>query len=227
MFKKFLPLFFLLISSEFLFGATKITPVEFFGSHDIKFIPFKKTGFRGDLSSMSPFAKPPKLCITHHSANSSTPTAIEKCHCDPKSEGGFGFSAIGYNFLIDAKGIIYESRPEGCMGAHTIAVSKEGDKKSFNPLSYGICLIGCFTEKEKEQYPPTPQLLTKEMEKSFVLLSTYLHYTHGWSLDLREHHIPRSALCKRFPNSPGEMVTDVWGKILLKIKEALEELRAS
>ena len=44
-----------------------------------------------------------------------------------------GWSDIGYHFIIDRDGIVYEGRPVSRIGAHT---------KGYNKASIGVCLIG-------------------------------------------------------------------------------------
>lgn len=44
-----------------------------------------------------------------------------------------GWSGIGYNYYIDIDGVIWEGRPEDCVGAHTT---------NHNSISVGICYCG-------------------------------------------------------------------------------------
>lgn len=56
-----------------------------------------------------------------------------------------GWDDIGYNWLIDANGVIYESRGAGRLGAHFSCMNEE---------TVGICLIGSFINEK-----PTPAAL--------------------------------------------------------------------
>ncbi len=85
--------------------------------------------------------------VVHHSAGPQpndgavTVRAIQRLHQDdPK----FDFIDIGYNFLIDASGTIFQGRPvletgDLARGAHAPGV---------NSTHVGICLLGCFHPKE-------------------------------------------------------------------------------
>jgi N-acetyl-anhydromuramyl-L-alanine amidase AmpD len=84
------------------------------------------------------------LVIIHHSALplSDGPREIQKLHMEEK-----GFADVGYHFLIDQMGELFEGRALNVRGAHTFGS---------NYASVGICLIGNF----EEITPPEDQLGT-------------------------------------------------------------------
>ncbi len=75
--------------------------------------------------------------IVHHSAgsnNSSNYAAVVRSIWDFHVNTN-GWSDIGYNFLIDGNGVIYESRGDSVLGAHFSCMNHE---------TVGICLLGNF-----------------------------------------------------------------------------------
>lgn len=81
----------------------------------------------------------------HHSATESTDPSvvrrIQKNHME-----GRGFGDIGYHFLIDARGKIYQGRSLRWQGAHAYGAN--------NIANIGICLLGDF-----DSHPPTEAAL--------------------------------------------------------------------
>jgi hypothetical protein len=72
--------------------------------------------------------------VIHHSALplSDGPVEIQRLHMEEK-----GFADVGYQFLINETGALFEGRALNVRGAHTF---------NFNYASIGICLIGNFEE---------------------------------------------------------------------------------
>lgn len=92
----------------------------------------------------TPVATAPSHIIVHHSATSSTSNdfpsvvrAIWDFHVNIN-----GWDDIGYNWLIDGEGVIYEGRGSGTQGAHFSCMNNQ---------TTGICMIGNF-----ENSTPTP-----------------------------------------------------------------------
>lgn len=89
---------------------------------------------------MSPQLTEPTHIIVHHSAGSNLPQSnyaevvsyIWDLHTNTN-----GWDDIGYNWLIDPNGVLYEGRPDGYQGAHFSCI---------NENTIGICLLGDFTQ---------------------------------------------------------------------------------
>lgn len=72
-----------------------------------------------------------------------------------------GWSGIGYNYLIDLNGDIWEGRPEDCVGAHV---------SGHNSKSIGVCYTGGLDKNGK----PKDTRNEKQL-KSMTELCRYLH----------------------------------------------------
>ncbi|MDR2572088.1 MAG: peptidoglycan recognition protein family protein [Oscillospiraceae bacterium] len=91
--------------------------------------------------------------VFHHTANNRSVKSIDNSHNSRRQP----FDGIGYHFIIDAKGNIYEGRPLEMKGAHIMP----------NTGRIGIALIGNF-----EKSNPT----TAQMQSTLLLtgiLTTY------------------------------------------------------
>jgi hypothetical protein len=81
----------------------------------------------------------PTHIIVHHSAGSNQPninySEVVKYIWDLHVNTN-GWDDIGYNWLIDPNGVLYEGRPDGYQGAHFSCI---------NENTIGICLLGDFT----------------------------------------------------------------------------------
>lgn len=77
-----------------------------------------------------------RLFVVHHSAlpASDGPREIQRLHQVQR-----GFADVGYHYLIDASGIIYEGRPITVRGAHVAG---------HNTGAVGVCLLGNFEKTE-------------------------------------------------------------------------------
>lgn len=125
--------------------------------------------------------------ITNHTAMSfDSVKGLEDYHRTRR-----GWPAIGYHYLVRANGEVVQTRPLKYIGSHT---------KGHNGNSVGIALEGCFTEQERDDYPPTK--LTEEMLTSYVHLCAYLHFRYHWVDFDRKTHAPRCEVDPKFPNSP-------------------------
>jgi hypothetical protein len=102
----------------------------------------------GDLTWEREYYKPEKF-ILHHTASkdisdpAATVRAIYYWHAVSK-----GWGDIGYNYLIDQQGNIYEGRSggDGVVGGHAYMSNRN---------SIGIAVIGCFDDKHGECSDPT------------------------------------------------------------------------
>lgn len=77
------------------------------------------------------------FCV-HHSAASQTqtPRSIQDYHMDTSAIASGGAADIGYNFLIDREGRIFEGRGWTVIGAHAANANTE---------NIGVCVIGDYT----------------------------------------------------------------------------------
>ncbi len=96
---------------------------------------------------VSPQLTEPTHLIVHHSAGNNQSSnfgmvvqSIWDLHVNNN-----GWDDIGYNWLIDPNGILYEGRPDGYQGAHFSCI---------NENTVGICVIGNYTH-----VPPSSQAM--------------------------------------------------------------------
>ncbi len=130
-------------------------------------------GANESLRRADPDTAPVKMAFVHHTASgdsyspSQAPAVVRAVYYYHVK--GAGFNDLGYNFLIDRYGTIYEGRyggiSEGVVGAHTLG---------FNTNSTGVALMGTFTSS-----PPPSAALTS------------LKKLLAWKLDV--HHVNPTA----------------------------------
>lgn len=96
--------------------------------------PYSAANPNGWLVYDQPLSEVLDTIIVHHSALplSDGPLAIQRLHMEEK-----GFADIGYQYLINETGQLFEGRALNVRGAHTFGA---------NFGSVGICLIGNFEE---------------------------------------------------------------------------------
>ena len=106
--------------------------------------------------------------VIHHSdfAESPGPVVIRNYHRQVS-----GFSDIGYHFVIEPDGMVYEGRAIDRVGAHAGVTREQRRDKTKDPDydSIGICLDGLYTDA----LPPAAQL------KALVLLLADLRDRYG------------------------------------------------
>ncbi len=123
----------------------------------------------------TPVATAPSHIIVHHSASASTSNdfpAVVRSYWDFHVNVN-GWDDIGYNWLIDGAGVIYEGRGSGTQGAHFSCMNTE---------TTGICMIGNF-----ENSTPTPTAITalenliawEACDKMIVPADSSNHITSG------------------------------------------------
>lgn len=86
----------------------------------------------------SPVFTDPTHFIVHHSAGSNTSSdwpAVVRSIWDFHVNGR-GWDDVGYNYLIDPEGVIYNGRGEGLMGAHFCGT---------NSGTLGVCVLGTYS----------------------------------------------------------------------------------
>lgn len=125
--------------------------------------------------------------IIHHSAGSvhQTPLEIDEEH------RGRGMAMIGYNFVIDRIGTVYNGRPLTFVPAAAYGRNLE---------SVNICLLGNF-EKDDPGYtgPPTPAQI-----QALKDLSIYLHHQLPTIVRTIGH---KDVATQFYPNNPGDYAT--------------------
>ena len=92
-------------------------------------------------------------------------------------QNGRGWNDIGYHFLIDRAGNIYQGRPETVLGAHVGGA---------NTGNIGVCLLGCY-------HPPETSLactqeITHESRQAIVKLFSWVSDTYGQNPSLLLGH---------------------------------------
>ena len=83
-------------------------------------------------------------------------------------QNGRGWSDIGYHFLVDRAGNIYQGRPETVIGAHVGGA---------NTGNIGVCLLGCYHPPEVSCF----QTITEESRQSIVEIFSWVSDTYGQS----------------------------------------------
>jgi flagellar hook assembly protein FlgD len=108
------------------------------------------------LRSGSPSYSPVKMAFVHHTAGNNTyaqadaPALVRGIYAYHTNPKGLGWSDIGYNFLVDRFGTIYEGRYGG-MARGVVGAQVYG----FNTGSTGISVMGTFTD-----VAPPPEAVT-------------------------------------------------------------------
>tara|TARA_B100001123_G_C15297558_1_gene1019796 strand:- start:315 stop:1619 length:1305 start_codon:yes stop_codon:yes gene_type:complete len=89
--------------------------------------------------------------------------AIQEFHQD-----GRGWNDIGYHFLVDLSGNIYQGRPEIVIGAHVGGA---------NTGNIGVCILGCYHPPETGW--PCYDTMTKETENALTYLYAWIADTYA------------------------------------------------
>jgi hypothetical protein len=168
----------------------------------------------GPLSSLEGY----EFIVIHHSATNFSETdgkknvrKLQSMHID-----GRGWVDIGYHFLVDASGNVYQGRayfedrpladkPELAMGAHV------GGQ---NSGKIGICLIGCFEAEESGCSRPDT-ISSTEMEK-LAEFCAFLSKTYEIPVDnIKGHRDFKATAC------PGSNAYKQLGELRKKVKALL------
>ncbi len=126
--------------------------------------------------------------IVHHSAGSNTASdwaavvrSIWHYHVDVH-----GWADIGYNWLIDPNGVLYEGRPDNVKGAHF---------SGHNSGTMGVCVLGNFQDADPKVSPSAAAIETLEhllcwkAEKEGIdPLATKYHASSGLNLKTISGH---------------------------------------
>jgi len=81
-------------------------------------------------------------------------------------QNGRGWNDIGYHFLVDRAGNIYQGRPETVIGAHVGGA---------NTGNIGVCLLGCYHPPEINCF----QTMTEESREAIIKIFGWLSDTYG------------------------------------------------
>jgi len=81
-------------------------------------------------------------------------------------QNGRGWMDIGYHFLVDRAGNIYQGRPETVLGAHVGGA---------NTGNIGVCLLGCYHPPEDN----CSQTMTEESREALIQLYGWISDTYG------------------------------------------------
>lgn len=147
----------------------------------------------------------PQAFIVHHSAGSdggddpaATVRAIYYFHAVV-----YGWGDIGYHYIIDPAGTIYEGRygGDGVIGGHAY---NSQTNIGFNTGSVGIMLLGCYEHSSACTTPHTPttvmlqslQTLIAEKAELFAIKTQETITFHGTTMNAVDGHLAVSAtLC--------------------------------
>ncbi len=175
----------------------------------------------------TPVATTPSHIIVHHSASASTSNdfpAVVRSYWDFHVNVN-GWDDIGYNWLIDGEGVVYEGRGSGTQGAHFSCMNAE---------TTGICLIGNF-----ETSTPTPAAIAtledliawEACDKMIIPQDSSNHVTSGSLLAHISGHRDGNDLPNSCTNTvcPGENLYPLLSAIRQNItdKACLNELVAN
>ena len=121
-----------------------------------------------DRSNLEPMVRPSRLTI-HHSAMYFRDTRPASCKAQlqmiqREHMGNRGYGDIGYHYLIDPSGRVWEGREMRWQGAHA-----SGDN---NIANIGVCLLGNFMRGRSGQ-GPTPAQVTSMQQLVVSLMARY------------------------------------------------------
>lgn len=125
-----------------------------------------------------------KFLIVHHSAGSNQSSdwsAVVRSIWD-YHVNTLGWSDVGYNWLVDPEGNLYEGRGQGVLGAHFCGT---------NSNTMGVCMIGTYTNVQPQD--TAVQTLTKMLawnscEEDIDPLGSANHSGSGLTLDRISGH---------------------------------------
>ncbi len=160
---------------------------------DRNYCPCPQPAYQGRLDwcpdgSCPPDATPVYTTVTHlivhHSATSNTAAdwaAVVRSFWDFHVFGN-GWDDIGYNWLVDPNGVLYEGRGDNLLGAHFSGV---------NGGTMGVCVIGDFTDVTPtvEAKAMLTQLLAwKACDVDIDPLGSAIHASSGLNLNRISGH---------------------------------------
>jgi hypothetical protein len=132
------------------------------------------------------FAPADRLAVVHHTAGTNTYTAAQAAAIVRGIEAyhvqGNGWNDIGYNFLVDRFGTVYEGRGGG-IEKNVIGAHSEG----FNTGTFGVALIGNYARATppKAQQDALVTLLAWRLDVAHVDPLSTVAYTSGGNLKFK------------------------------------------
>ena len=162
-------------------------------------------------SKFPTFDNNPTHIIVHHSGSFRTDPIqdlkiIQNWHKDNN-----GWADIGYNYLIDRFGVIYQGRPEGERGAHVCGLNRN---------TIGICMLGSF-----ENQKPTAAALAsldkllawKAKQKNIDPTGSSYHYSVGGNLkNIAAHRNVCTTTC------PGDAFYATYPNLRTRVKNLIQ-----
>jgi hypothetical protein len=116
----------------------------------------------------APFSPHAPYYFTLHHTQGHYPTTFEASLAEVRfiqdyHQNAKKWNDIGYHFLIDPQGIIFEGRPIGVIGAHVL---------NRNSGNVGISILGNY-------HPPSKDVFSAITQDSFVTVATYVKDTYS------------------------------------------------
>lgn len=138
----------------------------------------------------------PRKITLHHSGGNLTIKEMQDLHIDTNK-----WLDIGYHYVIDKEGKVYQGRPVQRIGAHV---------QGFNVGNVGICLVGNF-----QQEKPTPMQL--EMTESLCAWVCWVYEISVSNIYKHSDLVP--TLC------PGKNLASIFPSVKNKVQELLLETK--
>ncbi len=168
--------------------------------------------------AVAPSTTPVSHLIVHHSAGTNEAgdwAAVVRAIWDLHVNGN-GWSDIGYNYLIDPDGIVYEGRGNDILGAHFCGA---------NTNTMGVCMLGNFQEREPTEaaLAALADLLTwKSADRGLDPLAAARHPASGLTLShISGHRDGCATAC------PGDLLYPLLGDLRQRTADQLVACRSS
>ena len=129
-------------------------------------------------------------------------------------QDGRGWSDIGYHFLVDMAGNIYQGRPETVLGAHVGGA---------NTGNIGVCLLGCYHPPESSI--PCYDEMSYNSEQSLIKLYAWISDTYGVEPKLLKGHRDYFGTTSCPGNNVWSMLPSLRAEVSLFIKYGFQPTR--
>lgn len=158
------------------------------------FVPRSGWGAKPPKEPFSPH-KPDR--VTQHHTQGRRPLTVDESLAEMRflqdfHQNGRGWNDIGYHFLVDAAGRIFQGRPVEVVGAHV---------KNDNSGNVGICFMG-------SHHPPFNHPVTPEQLDSAVRLGRWLGAAYGAGPETYKGHRDRGRT-----DCPGDVLYPLLEKV--------------